>query len=95
MKSETYKDCIRRIKKHGERFPKKHGEWYRIKAQNKWILLDTWNSAIFLMKECSPSGKDANGGIVCFYGDKDPLAIDFGRTNESARLNYWRCHLPG
>ena len=45
MRDQLYKI----IKERGERFPKKHGEWYRCHAyDDNYLLLDTWNGEIYL-----------------------------------------------
>ena len=96
-KSPIYENCIDRIMKHGERFPKKHGEWYRIKVfGDYWITLDTWNWAIRVHKgKCDYSGNDIWGNLVCFWFDNiETLAYDFGELKEFPMLNYWRLHLP-
>jgi len=92
----VYKDSIKRIKKHGEHFPKKHGDWYRIKVMNSYLLLDTWNGRISVHAgRCEPSGKDIYGAVVCFnYDDSKTLGINFGSFKVNRMLNFWRGHIP-
>jgi hypothetical protein len=97
--SNAYYDFIERIKAHGERFPKKHGEWYRIQVLGKWITLDTWNGRIALVGErCEPSGRDVYGNVVCFYNDgkiPETLGFNFGEYyKEHPLMNFWRLHIP-
>jgi hypothetical protein len=93
--SSAYYDFVDRIKKHGEKFPKKHGEWYRIKVLDKFITLDTWNGSIVLHgKECEKSGNDIYGNLVCFHSsEREQLAINFGGYSEHQMMNFWRLHI--
>jgi hypothetical protein len=94
--NKYYYNFIRRIKKYGERFPKKHGEWYRIKVLGRWITLDTWNGRIALHGEkCEPSGNDVYGNLVCFHVDESTtLGFNFGDYKEHPDMNYWSLQIP-
>ncbi len=91
-----YCGFIERIKKYGERFPKKHGEWYRIKVLGRWITLDTYNGCICLHgKRCEPAGNDVWENLVCFDTDENTtLGFNFGEYKEHPDMNYWCLQIP-
>jgi len=93
--TNLYYNTIKKIKKYGEHFPKKHGDWYRVKVLNAYVLLDTYNGRISVHRnKCEPSEKDIYGGIVTFYyDDYELLAINFGEYKETKMLNFWSGHI--
>jgi hypothetical protein len=77
---EKYKNFASMIYEHGERFPKKHGEWVRIQYTNEYyFVIDSWNSCISMVK--NPKYKDIyNGftGTLVKIQDQSTFGINFG-----------------
>lgn len=97
LPTNAYYDFVHRIKTHGTRFPKKHGEWYRvrIKSLRKWVTLDTWNGSICVHEgKCEPSGNDVYGNL-CFHS-KSHIQIGFnlGEFYQHPWMDFYRLHLP-
>ena len=46
-----YRLLIDTIKEYGEKLPKKHGSWYRVKAfDDNWLVYDSWNGQVYLYR---------------------------------------------
>jgi len=78
---------IENLKNLGEKLPKKHGDWYRLKIyDNIYLLLDTWNGKIYYHKGCI--GHDLNNlyrVIYTFTGFQDVV--------DKNMANFWNCHI--
>lgn len=82
------------ITRKGERLPKKHGEWYRIRAfDNNWLVYDTWNGCVYLYPNgAEPTGTDNMYGVVYAFSN-----INGGNNDYSAirphMADFWRGHI--
>ena len=76
-----------KIKSMGEKFPKKHGEWYRVHAyDNKWLVLDTWNQQVYLYKgECKADNTNMYRVVYGFSGKM--------KNVERHMRGYWMSHI--
>ena len=77
-----------KIEAVGDRFPKKHGEWYRVHAyDDNWLVLDTWNQQVYLHKgECEADDTNNMYRVVyCFSGKK--------RAVKKHMRGYWMAHI--
>ena len=81
------KELAEIIRGRGERFPKKHGEWYRLKVyDNNYLLLDTWNGCVYHHLYCEPSDTNNMYGVVyVFSGCQGSVE---GHMN-----NFWYYHI--
>lgn len=76
-----------KIKLLGEKFPKKHGEWYRLKIyDDNYLLLDTWNGQVCHHKGCESSGTDNMYRCVYVFGG-------FVNVVKGHMVNFWKCHI--
>ena len=56
------------IRTHGEKFPKKHGEWYRLRIWgDNYLIYDTWNKQVYHHKGCVPSDTNNMYGVVYVF----------------------------
>tara|TARA_R110000744_G_scaffold338112_1_gene443298 strand:+ start:213 stop:461 length:249 start_codon:yes stop_codon:yes gene_type:complete len=80
-------NLIKKLKTKGERFPKKHGEWYRLKVyEDNYLIYDTWNRDIYHHKGCVSSGVGNMYGVVyTFSGYVGKVKKDM--------VNFWLGHL--
>lgn len=76
------------IMNRGEKFPKKHGDWYRLNVWGDYYLvLDTWNGAIDVHKgECKDSGTENMYRVVYAFSDK------IGYLTKSM-IGFWYSHI--
>jgi hypothetical protein len=84
-----------KIKAHGEKHPKKHGEWYRVHAyDNHWLVLDTWNGQVYHYPNgCTPTDTNNLYRVVYTFLDKEgkPERCESVKSN---MVNFWAAHLP-
>ena len=74
------------ITSKGEKFRKKHGEWYRLHIyDDNYLILDTWNGQINHHKGCKPSDTNNMYRVVYIFSG------DLGAVNEQMR-NFWHKH---
>jgi hypothetical protein len=76
---EVHDKIERIIRKHGESFDKRHGNWVRLHFdEDLWFTLDTWNSAVTLVKGSGePTGAGFRGEKVHYFG------MNFGGRTEA------------
>jgi hypothetical protein len=92
---EYYQKIYNLITSYGEKFRKKHGEWYRYTTSFGYTLtLDTWNGNIALFcGDCIPMGEDYLGNLVCFGGKSKSLASYYNNAiqnpNNQLLLTVW------
>ena len=83
------------IKNFGERLPKKHGWWYRLKLWNdNYLVYDTWNGVVFHYPNgATPS--DTNNTYRCVYVfyDNDNIIKNCKVVN-SDMFKFWNAHIP-
>lgn len=74
------------ITSKGEKFPKKHGEWYCLHIyDDNYLVLDTWNGNITYHKECKSTGTDNMYGVVyTFTGEQC--------TIRGEMISFWHKH---
>tara|TARA_R110000850_G_scaffold195808_1_gene322226 strand:+ start:494 stop:742 length:249 start_codon:yes stop_codon:yes gene_type:complete len=78
---------IDKIKKLGEKLPKKHGEWYRLKVyEDNYLIYDTWNKHIYHHKGCVSSGDNNMYGVIYTFSGY------VGRVNKDM-ANFWLGHI--
>ena len=79
------------IKKHGEKFPKKHGNWIRLNLNGDWFLeMDSWNGYVTLKQgNGEPKNKPSNPlfNDVCGFQGKKWLFL--GGKNTSCFDSYY------
>jgi hypothetical protein len=77
----------KKIKKLGEKLPKKHGEWYRLKVyENNYLLYDSWNGYIYHHIGCESSGIDNMYKVVYAFSG-------FVKRVNKDMVNFWLGHL--
>ena len=81
------------ITRKGERLPKKHGAWYRIKTyDNNWLVYDTWNGQVYLYRNgAEPSDTDNMYRVVYVF-----RGADGSQNCETIRphlADFWRGHI--
>ena len=80
---------VRMIHDHGEKFPKRHGNWIKLQLNGSWFLeMDSWNKQIYLKQGLGdPKNKDLNHfNDACGFEGKNWLSLgcNFGGfTGES------------
>ena len=81
------KELAEIIRSVGERFPKKHGEWYRLKVyDNNYLLLDTWNGCVYHHLDCEPSDTNNMYGVVYVFSG-------FQSAVNGHMNNFWYAHI--
>ncbi len=71
----------------GEKLPKKHGEWYRLKIyDDNYLVLDTWNGHVYHHKDCEPS--DTNNMYRVVY-----VFSGFIRSVTGIMADFWNMHI--
>lgn len=86
---EVYGQIVRYLLLHGDKFPKKHGEWRRVHVYgNHWLLLDSHNGYVHhFTGSCEPHDTDNLYRVVyCFYGTG-------GEKIENRMISFWWAHL--
>jgi hypothetical protein len=86
-KHEIYTKIANEIFDNGERYPKKHGNWMRLKLDNdEYLCMDTWNRAIHLVKNAVYDNQwtGFTGEDVAYLG------LDFGGFHSYFNLTYLR-----
>lgn len=85
---ELHRILASELYKKGERFPKKHGEWIRMKTfDNLWLVMDSWNKAIHVCK-----GEPVYDNMYTgFKKNKvEYVGMDFGGYSRgSGRVVFW------
>ena len=82
-------ETLRRlVKVSGERFPKKHGEWYRLHIyDDHYLVLDTWNKAVYHHKgKCQPSDTNNMYHVVYIFNGKQGVV-------KQNMVNFWKAHI--
>ncbi len=75
------------IRKYGEKLPKKHGSWYRLKIyDDNYLVLDTWNGHVNHYKGCIPGGTDNMYRVVYTFSG-------FIGTVTKSMANFWNAHI--
>lgn len=87
LKKKGRKKLRDKLRKHGEKLPKKHGDWYRLNVyDNHFLVLDTWNNEIYHHKECEPHGTDNLYQVIyVFSGMIGAISNDM--------VNFWNAHI--
>ena len=90
MRDKLYKI----IKERGDRFPKKHGEWYRCHAyDDNYLLLDTWNGEIYLYPNgCVPTDTDNMYRVVYTFRDKEGGYVG-EKSVPTSMYGFWYAHI--
>jgi len=78
---------IKKIKEFGEKLPKKHGDWFRLKIyDDNYLVLDTWNKHVYHYKGCEPSDTNNMYNVVyTFTGYIGSIKPDMA--------NFWSAHI--
>jgi hypothetical protein len=77
-----------KLRKVGEKLPKKHGEWYRLEIwDNNFLVYDTWNGQIYHHEGCIPSDTDNMYRVVYVFSGM------IGRVRDHM-ANFWSAHIP-
>jgi hypothetical protein len=90
MRSEELKTLIRTS---GEKVPKKHGEWYRLKFWDEhYLVLDTWNGQIYHYPNgCEPSDTDNMYRCVYVFFDKAGSVSNY-KSVKGKMIDFWLAH---
>lgn len=76
-----------KIRKLGEKLPKKHGDWFRLKIyDDNYLVLDTWNKQIAHYKGCVPSDTNNMYNVVYVF-------TGFVSGVEPNMANFWSAHI--
>lgn len=71
----------------GEKFPKKHGKWYRLHVfDDNYLIYDTWNGQVYHHKKAEPGDTNNMYGVV--YGFSGEQGRVRGHMN-----NFWYAHI--
>lgn len=71
----------------GEKFPKKHGEWYRLHVfDDNYLICDTWNGQIDHHKIAEPSDTNNMYGVVYAFSGRQ-------RSVRGHMNNFWYAHI--
>jgi hypothetical protein len=77
----------KKIKNLGEKLPKKHGEWYRLKVyEDNYLIYDTWNGDIYHHIGCKSSGIDNMYSVIYTFSG-------FVKKVNKDMVNFWLGHL--
>jgi hypothetical protein len=78
----------------GERLPKKHGAWYRVKTfDDNWLVYDTWNGCVYLYPNgAEPSDTDNMYHVVYVFYDKNG-SVNNCTTIKPHMADFWRSHI--
>lgn len=84
-----------KIRALGERLPKKHGDWYRVRVyDNHYLVLDTWNGYIYHYPNGAEStGTDNMYRVVYTFEDVNGKPNNFQIVKPHME-GFWYCHLP-
>ena len=88
------KDLYEIIRKVGDRHPKKHGEWYRLRVyDNHYLILDTWNGSIYHYPNgAEPTDTDNMYRCVYTFVDVNGIPNNFERV--IGHMNdFWYGHI--
>jgi hypothetical protein len=79
IKYEKFKELVRLIYEYGENYPKKHGNWIKLRYLNHkdyWFIMDSWNKSIHLVEGAEYDNQYTGFKIK---GEINYIGIDFGR----------------
>lgn len=78
----------------GERLPKKHGSWYRVRTfDNNWLVYDTWNGCVYLHRNGAvPTDTDNMYCVVYAFRTSDG-GVDDGEAVRPHMADFWRGHI--
>ena len=82
------------IVKKGERLPKKHGAWHRVRTfDNNWLVYDTWNGCVYLYRNgAEPSSTDNLYRVVYVFYDMDGKVENYYAVKPHM-ADFWRGHI--
>ena len=78
-KRQLYKELNNLIRKYGQSYPKRHGNWIRLKyIGDYYFTMDSWSSAICIEK--NPEYQDMRNGNGYFKSEEKIryFGLDFG-----------------
>jgi len=82
------------IRNFGTKYPKKHGEWYRLHVfDDHYLVLDTWNNYIYHYPNgAKPSDTNNMYGCVYVFYDKEGKVNNYKKVNKIMN-DFWYYHV--
>ena len=91
---ENYYELVNLIEKYGEKYSKRHGNWFKLHYINDYyFVMDSWNKRIKIMQYPKPAYNSYNT-VVLFEGRcMNYLGIDFGRFELRVDFNILKFYI--